>query len=182
MSKNLKSLSKFLAVLLRHQPEQFGIELDAQGFASIDAVWDVIVEKYGARFDKADLIKVVDGDRDGKKRYEIVGQQIRAMYGHSEPEIIYESIEPPELLYHGTNAKAMKVIRQTGLQAQGRQYVHMTINRDTAKIVARRKTHQPVLLVVRAREAAKAGIVFHQPETELYLARTIPPEFIDFPE
>jgi len=130
----------------------------------------------------ADLETIVAGDQRGKKRYEIVGNQIRAMYGHSKPKVIYPACEPPEMLYHGTNYTAVKAIRKEGLLSQGRQYVHMTTNLDNARVVAKRRTQSPVMLVIRAQDAYQAGVVFHHAETEHYLAKTVPPQFIDFPE
>lgn len=182
MSKDLKRLSKFLAVVLRHSPEEFDIKLDDQGYAPLDAVWSVIQGKYKKRFEIVDLESIVSGDSRGKKRYEIVGEQIRAMYGHSKPKVVYPACEPPEMLYHGTNSTAIKVIRETGLLSLGRQYVHMTSNLDNARVVAQRKTRNPIILVIRAKEAYQSGIIFHQPESEHYLSKAIPPQFIDFPE
>ncbi len=182
MAKDLKRLSKFLAVVLRHSPDDFGIELDEQGYTSLDSVWTVIEGRYGNQYELVDLETIVAGDNRGKKRYEIVGAQIRAMYGHSSPKVIYPACEPPELLYHGTNGTALKAIRHEGLQSSGRQYVHLTSNIDNATIVAKRKTRKPIILIIRAIEAHHRGVVFHQPENEHYLAKAIPAEFIDFPE
>ena len=36
MSKHLVSASKFMSLVLRHQPEAIGLSLDAEGWASID--------------------------------------------------------------------------------------------------------------------------------------------------
>lgn len=182
MAKDLKRLSKFLAVILRHSPEDFDIELDEQGYAPLATVWAKIQNKYGNQFVMSDLEKVIMGDQNGKKRYEIVGQQIRAMYGHSKPKVIYAAIEPPERLYHGTNSTAIKTIRKDGLLSLGRQYVHMTTNLNNAVVVAKRRTHKPIMLVIRAQEAYQTGIIFHHAEAEHYLAKAIPPQFIDFPE
>jgi RNA:NAD 2'-phosphotransferase (TPT1/KptA family) len=55
MSKDLKKLSKFLAVILRHNPDDFGITLDEQGFTPVEPVWQVIQAKYGKQYDFADL-------------------------------------------------------------------------------------------------------------------------------
>ena len=143
MAKDLKRLSKFLAVVLRHSPEDFDIALDEQGFAPLDTVWTVIQGKYGRQFEMNDLETVVAGDQRGKKRYEIAGKQIRAMYGHSKPKVIYPACEPPDMLYHGTNSKAVKAIREEGLLSLGRQYVHMTTNLDNATVVAKRRTQNP---------------------------------------
>lgn len=180
---NSKSLSKFLAVILRHKPEQFGLTLDDRGFTSLDGVWAAIVNRYGDRFTEADLKQVVAGDQNGKKRYEIIGEQIRAMYGHSQiREIVYPPAIPPARLYHGTNADAAEKIREDGLQAMGRQYVHLTTNRNNATTIAKRQTKVPLLLIIRADEAHRDGTIFHHAESEHYLARSIPPAYINFPD
>lgn len=182
MSKDLTKLSKFLALMLRHNPEEFGLSLDEEGFTALEPVWKAIRAKYGNRYDENDLLRIVEGDERGKKRYEIYQGQIRAMYGHSEPEVSYPPAEPPEFLYHGTNPKAVAAIRKEGLTSQARQYVHMTTNLSNAVVVAKRRTGNPLILTIRAREAHEAGTVFHHAETEHYLAREIPPAFINFPE
>jgi putative RNA 2'-phosphotransferase len=182
MSNDLTKLSKFLSVMLRHNPEEFGISLDKEGFSPLDPVWQAIRAKYGNRYDEKDLLTVVEGDERGKKRYEILNGRIRAMYGHSEPEVIYPPATPPEFLYHGTNPKALAAIRKEGLTSMARQYVHMTTNLDNAKVVAKRRTVSPLILSIRALDAHAAGVVFHHAETEHFLAKSIPPEFIEFPD
>jgi putative RNA 2'-phosphotransferase len=168
--KNLEKLSKFLALVLRHEPEQFGITLDEQGFTDTDALWKVVQQKFGVnRYEWGDLLAVVDGDQDAKKRYEIQGRRIRAMYGHNRAiQIEYPPAIPPEILYHGTTAKSLAAIRQEGLKSLGRQY-------------AWRRTHDIVLLKIHAGEAQEAGYVFYHPEAEHYLVKELPPDFIDFP-
>ena len=44
-----------------------------------------------------------------------------------------------------------------------------------------RRALSPLILGVRARAAHATGIVFHSPEANHFLARSIPPEFIEFP-
>jgi putative RNA 2'-phosphotransferase len=179
---DLVRLSKFLAVMLRHEPEQFGLTLDEEGFANTDAVWAQVGRRYPGQYSYADLLKVVEGDQDGKKRYEIRGRRIRAMYGHSEPRVIYPPAEPPDTLYHGTTREALASIRQHGLQSRGRQYVHLTTTTRRATTVAGRHRGSPVILVVRSGDAARAGVRFYHPEAEHYLADAVPPEFIEFPD
>jgi putative RNA 2'-phosphotransferase len=180
---DLIRLSKFLAVLLRHEPEQFGLALDEEGFAATDLVWEKVNQRYPGQYTYQDLLTVVEGDASGKKRYEIQGQHIRALFGHSTAQkISYPPVEPPEILYHGTTHEVLNTIRTEGLKSQSRQYVHLAIGKQRAETVAQRHGGKPVLLSVRAGEAHRAGIVFHNPEPEHYLAEAIPPEFIEFPE
>jgi putative RNA 2'-phosphotransferase len=180
---DLVRLSKFLAVLLRHEPAKFGLTLDEEGFADTDAVWEQVNRRYPARYTYQDLLKAVEGDQQGKKRYEIRGRRIRALFGHSTPEkIAYPPAIPPEFLYHGTTSEALASIRAEGLRSLSRQYVHLAVNVGRAEQVARRHAGKPVMLVIRALEAYRAGIAFYNPEPEHYLAEAIPPEYIEFPE
>jgi putative RNA 2'-phosphotransferase len=182
-SKKLTPLSKFLALLLRHKAAAFGLALDGEGYTDLAAVWAQVQRRFGDTYDHDDLLRVIDGDGAGKKRYELRDDKIRALYGHSDVgEVTYPPAVPPKHLYHGTTAAALIIIRQQGLSAQKRQYVHLTTNLERAKTVATRHDEQIIVLTVRAAEAHRRGIVFYHPEAEHYLARTVPVEFIVFTE
>lgn len=173
-------LSKFLALILRHKPDNFGLELDEDGFVGVDDVWVRVVNRFHEKYSFDDLLAVVAGDERGKKRYEIVDGKIRALFGHSQvTQISYPAIVPPELLYHGTAAEAVPEILETGLQARSRQYVHMTSELAIAHTVAHRHSNDIVILVIRAQEAHNSGVVFHNPEENTYLARAVPAQFIN---
>lgn len=179
---NLVRLSKFLSMVLRHKSAKFGLELDAQGFTDIAAVWDVIQAQYGERYTRADLDAIVAGEQDGKQRFEVVDGRMRALYGHSRVRpISYPTVEPPVVLYHGTHEAALPAIRRKGLQSMQRQYVHLSTTVERAREVATRRTPEPIILRVRALAAYQAGVAFHSPEALHYLAAAIPPAYIDFP-
>ncbi|MDX2163126.1 MAG: RNA 2'-phosphotransferase [bacterium] len=179
---DLFRLSKFLALVLRHRSEAFGLTLDEHGFTDLAAVWAQVQMRYPGRYTYDDLLRVVDGGGAGKKRYEIVGDKIRAMVGHSAVRpIMYEAAEPPQTLYHGTTIHALEAIRREGLTAQKRQYVHLTVQRQLAETVAARHAGESIILTVRAADAHRAGVTFYHPDDVHFLARAIPPAFIDFP-
>ena len=46
---DLVRLSKFLAVLLRHEPGKFGLTLDEEGFTETDGVWGRVNERFPGR-------------------------------------------------------------------------------------------------------------------------------------
>lgn len=62
----------------------------------------------------------------------------------------------------------------------GRQYVHLSIDSETAKIVGKRKDSNSVLLTVYAERAINKGIKFYQGKNVVWLAEYISPEFISF--
>jgi len=181
--KNLRQLSKFLSFLLRHGAEEFNLELDEQGFASFDEVWALVEKRYKGRFTLDDLEPVLEGKLDGKKRLVLEGDRIRAVYGHNRKttQIQYDPAEPPAILYHGTNDRVLDKIRESGLLAMERQYVHLSVDLERAISVASRRTNDPVMLEIRALDAQAAGITFFQPDENHFLCELIPPEFIDFP-
>lgn len=178
-----KRLSKFLSLILRHRAQEFGLALDAEGFTDYDALREIVEQRSKDTYSEEDWQAVLDGHTDGKKRFEVVDGRIRALYGHSKVRpVAYPAVEPPDILYHGTNPKALGSIRKQGLQAMNRQYVHLSRTMERAMNVGSRRTEQVVLLKIRASEAYRSGVLFYHPEPEHFLAKTIPVDFIDFPE
>ena len=89
-------LGKEITYALRHAPWEYELEMDDKGFVDIQQLLLVINEenKYSKTVDKSDIIKVMEVSN--KKRLEIVGEKIRAMYGHSFPmQIKYQEGQPP---------------------------------------------------------------------------------------
>jgi putative RNA 2'-phosphotransferase len=177
---NLKSLSKFISLVLRHRPEEFGLTLDSDGFAPFDALLTVVKERFSGEAIRQDVESVIAGDEHGKKRFEMIDGRVRAVFGHSTgtPQIIYPSVQPPEVLYHGTVRRFARQILLEGLKPQTRQYVHLTTNREEAERVGRRHGRDFVLLTIRALDAHGSGVTFFQADDERFLVNHIPPEFI----
>lgn len=181
--RRMVKLSKFLALILRHQPERFALELDDEGWASLSEVMEIIKGLPNFRWaNRADVMQVVEeGSGDGKKRFQVEGNRIRARYGHTlDKRIRYEPCDPPALLYHGTAPDNLEAIRREGLRPMERQYVHLSPDRETATRVGGRHAQSPVVITVRAAEAQAAGIAFYHPEDAVYLAKRIPPQFLRF--
>jgi putative RNA 2'-phosphotransferase len=177
--KQQVQLSKFLSLILRHQPDKFGLKLDEEGFVPLADLLRVVRREKGWGYVTEEHVREVVANSD-KQRFEIVGERIRARYGHSVPQrVIHPEVEPPEVLYHGTAPRSLPAIREQGLQPMKRQYVHLSTRVEQAQQVGRRHGPQPVVLTVRARSAWQAGVKFYQPEERLYLSTAIPAEFIE---
>lgn len=177
--KQEKHLSKLLSLMLRHEPEKFGLALDEHGFAPLADVLAAVRRKRDWSDATEQKIREVVQNSD-KQRFEIEGAAIRARYGHSvEGKVAYEPIQPPEILYHGTSPQALAAIKTDGLRAMKRQYVHLSIEPQQARLVGLRHHPHPVILRVRALEAWQTGVRFYQPEARLFLADEVPPQFIE---
>jgi putative RNA 2'-phosphotransferase len=182
MNRRLVKLSKFLALILRHQPERFALALDDEGWASRAEVMEILKGLPNFRWaNRSDVMHVVEqGTGDGRKRFKVEGDRIRALYGHSfARRIRHERARPPDRLYHGTSPEAVEAIRREGLRPMGRQYVHLSPDRETAVRVGARHAPRPIVITIRATEANEAGIAFFHPEEAVYLAEQIPPAFLN---
>ena len=171
--QQLIRLSKLLSLILRHQPQQFGVTLDAEGYASIQEVLAAVRQRI-PQATTADLSTVVTTVEPDKRRFSISGEEIRANYGHSLAErIVHQAAAPPALLLHGTTQSAVPAILESGLRPMRRQYVHLTTDADLATRIGQRHG-SACLLTVDAERAAAAGIVFYRANQAFWLADAIP--------
>jgi putative RNA 2'-phosphotransferase len=161
-----------MSLALRHEPTRFGLVLDAEGFTPLASLADAL------QVAAADIRAVVEGVEPDKQRYSIVGEDIRANYGHSLAErIAQESSEPPPVLLHGTHEGAVATILREGLRPMARQYVHLTADAGIASRVGGRRG-RPVLLRVDARAARAAGIIFYRANETFWLVDSLPAEYL----
>ncbi len=80
--KQLTQISKFLSLVLRHQPEKIDIQLDPNGWTDINELIEK-VNNYGIHLDKEILHHIVA--TNSKKRFALNDtlDKIRASQGHS---------------------------------------------------------------------------------------------------
>jgi len=173
----LERLSRFLSYILRHEPRKFGLSPDGDGYVSIDGLLDQIRKKDRWRWvTKQHIIEVVE--RSEKKRFEVISNRIRALYGHTfETEIHYRPVTPPEYLFHGTARRNVEKIEQEGLLSMKRQYVHLSVTPEDACKVGLRRDKNPVILKVSALKAHNQGIKFYR-AGDLFLAKRIPRKYL----
>lgn len=177
---NFERLSKTVAYILRHAPWEYELELDEEGWTSLEQLLQGLRSNPSFRdVTREDLVEMIQQSQ--KMRYEIGGDRIRALYGHSLPgKLKKQRSIPPEILFHGTVAKYLPSIRQQGLKPMGRQFVHLSVDKDTAKLVASRKGKDVVILQIHAGAAASQGIAFYAGNDQVWLADIVPPASIDF--
>jgi putative RNA 2'-phosphotransferase len=167
-------VSKFVSYLLRHDPQ--GLAMDDQGFVDLDE----LVSKVKRSFPSVDgqfLRRMVEESE--RKRFEIVGNRIRALYGHSVP--VYLRLEEDRLverLYHGTTSDAAGEILAKGLQPMKRLWVHLSPTIDIATQVGKRRTNNPVILVVNCAEGRRQGLKFYKASDQVYLCKFVPAKHI----
>jgi putative RNA 2'-phosphotransferase len=180
-AKTLTRRSKFLSLVLRHQPELVGIALDPAGWVDIDELVDRC-RAHGHPLTREAIEEIAA--TSPKQRFAISedGRRIRANQGHSvDVELGYEPAVPPDILYHGTVEASLPGIRATGLEKRARHHVHLSPDEATARVVGMRRG-RPVILRVAAGRMVGDGHVFHLSTNGVWLVEAVPPVYIEFPE
>lgn len=179
MDPQLVRVSKFMSLVLRHDPGKIGLALDPNGWAAVD---DLLAgaARAGVRIDREALERVVAENE--KKRFALSddGTRIRASQGHSvQVDLELEPRIPPEVLYHGTASRSIDSIRTSGLHSAKRTHVHLSADEATARSVGQRHG-RPVVLTVAAGRMHRDGHPFFRSENGVWLTDAVPVQYIGF--
>jgi putative RNA 2'-phosphotransferase len=183
---NHRWLSRYLCYVLRHNPQDLGIELDERGWTDMTALIERLATVKKVRISLGELERLALGDRRG--RYSIQGDRIRANEGHSVQAVrlVYEQVaEPPPLLFYGLSKEALGPILQAGMLEPGAEPAENHDGRivlvESAAEADQRSgctgEEQPYILVVEAARAARDGIAFWRSKEGHYLCERLPADY-----
>lgn len=178
-TKRLRKKSKFLSLVLRHQPDLIGIHLDSQGWTPIV---DLLAgcKKYGKVITIKELQYIVDNNDKQRFAFSPDGHLIRASQGHSVAvDLGYEAKSPPSILFHGTSKRFLPAIWHEGLIKGSRHHVHLSSSAETATSVGQRHG-SPVVLTIDAQRMVQDGFVFFFTPNEVWLTEHVPPVYLSF--
>ena len=173
--------SKFLSLVLRHNPKLIGITLDGAGWVPVDELLAGCARE-GHELSRTDLERIVAESEKQRFAFSPDGLLIRANQGHSvEVDLQYSPQRPPATLYHGTVERFLATIRREGLQKRARHHVHLSVDTGTASAVGSRRG-DAILLSIHAAEMHEQGHVFYCSANGVWLTEQVPPQYIDFPQ
>lgn len=174
-------LSKYLSLVLRHNPAAAHITLDEHGWADVEELL-AGMNAAGSRIDRDILKEIVS--TDNKQRYSFNQDEtlIRANQGHSIPvDVELKEQEPPEFLYHGTADRFLGSIQKEGLKPMSRLYVHLSKDMETALKVGKRHG-KPVVLKIHSKEMYRDGIQFYLSENGVWLTKKVDVKYFEIVE
>jgi putative RNA 2'-phosphotransferase len=175
--RDAKHISKFMSMVLRHQPQMINIVLDENGWTDTDVLIKKMNEQ-GFSLTKEILRYVVQTNNKKRFAFNEDETRIRASQGHSiEIDLDYSAAEPPAFLYHGTALAAVESILQSGLDKRERHHVHLSKDVQTALQVGRRRG-KAQLLRVEALAMFKDGYRFFLSENGVWLTDHVPVKYI----
>ena len=169
---NVIKQSKYLSLILRHQPQSAGLSLDEHGWVDVQ---DLL---RASKISFEDLETVVR--ENDKKRFEFNEDKtrIRASQGHSiDVDLNYKPSIPPMYLFHGTVAKNVDKILKNGIKKMKRHAVHLSVDQYTALRVGGRRG-KAVALTIDAEKMNDNGYKFFLSTNGVWLTEFVPPEYI----
>lgn len=175
--KKITQLSRFLSLVLRHKPETIGIQPDQQGWVMVDELLEK-TNRYGITLDRATLDHIVETNSKKRFAFNEALDKIRASQGHSiDIELGYANQQPPDILYHGTGAKSVQSILNTGLEKRGRLHVHLSKDMETAIQVGQRHG-KPVVFKVLAGQMYQDSFMFYISDNGVWLTDCVPVKYL----
>lgn len=173
-----KKLSKFLSLVLRHKPEEIGIELDKNGWTDVKTLL-LKLNQNGMKVNMELLRSVVANNDKQRFAFDQYQTKIRANQGHStaDVEIEFDQKTPPAILFHGTSVKYISdIIKSPGLNKMKRHYVHLSANVETAEKVGARHG-KPVIIEVNSGQMHIDGYIFYQSANGVWLVDSVPKKY-----
>lgn len=169
----LRTLSRRLTWLLRHGANEVGLPMDEAGWVDVAALRRHVHVS-------GDVLARCVATND-KRRFELVGDRIRACQGHSPEgtpvtadalEASWSRVERREALYHGTSARTVEAIARSGaLRPMARTHVHLAGSPHDK--VGKRANVDVLLVVDPLRLATEGRAVFRSPNG-VFLVREVP--------
>ena len=171
-----RRISKLLSLILRHRPDEFGLNMDAYGFIPLDEVVESVQQRYSA-VGEEDIRDLIGTSR--QHRFEIVDDRVRALYGHSFfVEMDGEPMAPPEHLFLCVSFEQGRRMKEEGIRSEDRFYLHLSPTREVAESRAG-TVAAPCIVEVRAAAAATEAQVQFWSRGEVVLTKhIIAPEYV----
>ena len=172
----LTKTSRFISLILRHQPEAIGITLDEHGWADTEQLIKGVSKTHP--LNREILEEIVRTDEKQRYSFNEDHTKIRANQGHSIPvDVELKETDPPAVLYHGTGEKYVSSIEKEGLKPQSRLYVHLSADTDTAFKVGRRHG-KPVIFMIDAAKMKEDGYPFFLSINGVWLTKAVPVSYL----
>jgi len=176
--KTLREHSKFLSLVLRHQPETIAIQLDSEGWTDVHILLQQMI-KHKRPLKLVELIEIVE--TSDKKRFQLSPDQnkIRAVQGHSIAQVQreYVAITPPDTLFHGTATRFVDSILEKGLISGERHHVHLSADLVTTQKVGQRHG-KVIIFILDTKQMHQDGFQFYCAENGVWLTEQVPIKYL----
>jgi putative RNA 2'-phosphotransferase len=174
------SIARRLALVLRHAPEKFDLEMDINGWVDVKDIVRQFKKQGGKRnhwLRPHHLSAIVETDPKG--RNDIRGNTIRATYGHTvEIEIDLPTDNIPDALYYPCDPVETENLLEVGISPSGRSHVHLSASIKTAAEAGHVHFALPTILEVDTAQMIAAGETIWHAGITVYLTDNTPAKYL----
>ena len=109
---------------------------------------------------------------------------MRATYGHSIPTInLLKTPSDPEdlptIAFYGCSQSELSSVLQSGINTSDRQYIHLSVRKNDALAIARKKySRSPRIVSINLEALAKSGVPCKSITPHVIIVESVPSEFI----
>lgn len=177
--RELNTLGRIMAGVLRHFPEKLGLMMDGKGWVDITRFVEAIGgSRSGFHWLRNKHIEAI-ALSDPKGRYQIDGGMIRATYGHTV-DVQLDDLPLADLdeFYYPVTEEEMDVILESGLNPIDRKKVHLSGSIEKALEAGKVRTDQPYVLRIDGKTARENGVMIYQAGKDVYVTDRIEGKYI----
>lgn len=177
----VEKIGRTLAAILRHG--KFGLEMDPQGFVLIRE----IVETIRGRNPRTKWLREWQLESlaltDPKGRYQIVGDKLRATYGHTlKLDLMLPTDDVPKHLYYPVDPEEVDEHLERGIQPTDRAMVHLSKTYQDALRAGSVRIDDPEILEVDVDACFASGHPIGKAARTVYLLDEVPAEAVSVAE
>jgi putative RNA 2'-phosphotransferase len=177
--REANSLGRILALVLRHAPEKFNVDMDINGWVNTRELSEAIGNQRrhyhwlrGWHFEAI-------ANADEKGRYQVENGMIRATYGHSiELDLDLPTDDIPEALYYPCESGDVETLLEYGITAGDRKNVHLSRSIQNAMEAGHVRIDRPTILEIDTTRAIADGHTIYRAGTTVFLTDEVPGEYL----
>jgi putative RNA 2'-phosphotransferase len=177
--RELDSLGRIIAGVLRHFPEKLGVAIDGHGWVDISEFVEAIgVSRSGFQWLRDHHIEAI-ALTDPKGRYQVDGGMIRATYGHTI-DVHLDDLPLAEIdeFFYPVTEEEIDIILEGGLNPIDRRNVHLSGSIEKAIEAGKVRTEIPLILRIDGKKAKKDGIKIFHAGKDVYITDRIEAKYI----
>jgi putative RNA 2'-phosphotransferase len=177
--RELDSLGRIMAGVLRHFPEKLGVMVDGHGWVDISEFVEAIGgSRSGFHWLRDEHIEAI-ALTDPKGRYQIDGGMVRATYGHTI-DVRLDDLPPAEIdeFYYPVTEEEIDIILEGGLNPIDRRNVHLSGTMEKAIEAGKVRTENPLILRIDGKKAMEDGVKIYRAGKAVYVTEHIDAQYI----
>ncbi|MCK5261091.1 MAG: RNA 2'-phosphotransferase [Thermoplasmatales archaeon] len=177
--RELNSLGRIIAGVLRHFPDKLGVMIDGHGWIDISEFVEAIgISRSGFHWLRNHHIEAI-ALTDPKGRYQIDGGMVRATYGHTI-DVNLDDLPLADIdeFFYPVTEEEIDIILEGGLNPIDRKNVHLSGSIEKALEAGKVRTEEPLILKIDGAKAKKDGIKIYHAGKDVYITDRIDAKYI----